>query len=277
MKHEINGPALWKKDLKIPQPSDHKYTRGACLIVGNDCMPGALRLAALAARRIGAGLVRITCKVEDYPILASSAWGDIITPLKTDEECLEWAKDERFKALLWGVGALPQESTRTQTLLLLSTKKPCVLDGGALSSFEGKTETLRGHLHEGVILTPHEGEFLRLFPHLAFLKNREEKAQRAAVEMGTIVVLKGHPTIIASPQGDIIVNTNAPATLATAGTGDVLAGLMVGLLAQGLSHLSAAEAAVWIHGEAAKRKGIGLIAEDLSGEIPAVLQELMGR
>lgn len=277
MKNETNRPALWEKDLKQPHSTDHKYTRGACLVVGNGCMPGALRLAALASRRIGAGLVRITCTVEDHPILASTAWGDIITPLKTEKECLEWAMDERFKALLWGVGAPSQESTRTQALLLLSTKKPCILDGGALSSFEGKTENLRKDLHENVILTPHDGEFLRLFPHLAFLKNKEEKAHKAAVEMGTIVVLKGYHTIIASPQGEVIVNANAPATLATAGTGDVLAGLMVGLLAQGLSPLSVACAAAWIHGEAAKRKGVGLIAEDLSGEIPAVLQGLMGK
>lgn len=94
--------------------------------------------------------------------------------------------------------------------------------------------------------------------------------------MGTTVVLKGHPTLIASPQGDVIVNTNAPATLATAGTGDVLAGLIVGLLAQGLSPLSAAGAAVWIHGEAANHKGLGLIAEDLPNEIPGILQKLMG-
>lgn len=272
--YHLNTPSLWKKDLKEPQPLDHKYTRGACLIVGSGSMPGALRLAALAARRVGAGLVRLTCKVEEYPILASSVWGEIITPLTSAKEFLKWATDDRFKALLWGTGALPKASTQEQALLLLSTKKPCVLDGGALSSFEGKTLKLTSHLHQNVILTPHEGEFLRLFPHLAFLNNKAEKALKAAAEAGAIIVLKGYDTVIASPQGELIINANAPATLATAGTGDVLAGLIVGLLAQGLPPFQAAAAAVWMHGEAASRKGLGLIAEDLLNEIPGVLQLL---
>lgn len=270
----INHPSLWKKDLRDPQPTDHKYSRGACLIVGNGCMPGALRLAAMAARRSGAGLVRITCEDQEYPVLASTAWGDIITPIYRPEELDSWLQDLRFKSFLWGTGALSSEFVRKQTLCLLSTKKACVLDGGALSSFEGQGQTLINHLHENVILTPHEGEFQRLFPHLASLKNKAERALIAAQDSGAIVVLKGHDTMIASPQGKIIINTNAPATLATAGTGDVLAGLIVGFLAHGLSPFQAACAAVWIHGAAATRYGLGLIAEDLLSEIPKVLQDL---
>jgi ADP-dependent NAD(P)H-hydrate dehydratase / NAD(P)H-hydrate epimerase len=270
----VNSPSLWGESLKGPQPVDHKYTRGACLVVGNGCMPGAVRLASLAARRVGAGLVRLMCKVDEYPIFAAIAWGEIVTPVATAQEFLDWTLDERFNALLWGAGALPKDSTREQALLLLSSKKACVLDGGALSSFEGRTSDLTNHLHENVILTPHEGEFHRLFPHLAFLKSKAEKAQKAALEAGAVIVLKGYDTIIASPQGELIINANAPATLATAGTGDVLAGLMVGLLAQDLPPFQAAAAGVWIHGEAASRKGLGLIAEDLPGEIPTVLQLL---
>lgn len=270
----LNQASEWQSCLRKPRPTDHKYTRGACLVVGNGSMPGALRLAAMASRRIGAGLVKITCKSEDYPVLAGTVWGDIIFPVKTAKIFLDCVEDARFKALLWGTGALPKGSTREQALLLLSTKKPCVLDGGALSSFKGKTQMLTKSLHENVILTPHEGEFLSLFPHLAFLKNKAEKARKAALETGAIVVLKGYDTIIASSDGKIIINANAPATLATAGTGDVLAGMMVGLLAQGLPPFQAAAAAVWIHGEAANRKGLGLIAEDLLDQIPAVLQSL---
>ena len=270
----LNSPSLWKDYLREPEPSNHKYARGACLVIGNGSMPGAVRLACLAARRVGAGLVRLICKADEYPIFVSTAWGDIVTPLVSAKEFLDWMMDDRFRALLWGTGALPKESTREQAILLLSTNKPCVLDGGALSSFEGKTLELTSHLHQNVILTPHEGEFLRLFPHLAFLQNKAEKALKAAIEAGAVIVLKGYDTIIASPQGEIIINANAPATLATAGTGDVLAGLMVGLLAQGLPPFQAAGAAVWIHGEAANRKGLGLIAEDLPGEIPSVLQFL---
>lgn len=270
----LNSPSLWNDFIKEPSPSDHKYTRGACLIVGTGSMPGAVRLATRAARRVGAGLVRLMCKAEEYPIFATVAWGEVVTPIKKAKDFLEWTLDSRFHALLWGPGSLPKGSTREQALVLLASKKPCVLDGGALSSFEGKTQELQSHLHENVILTPHEGEFYRLFPHLAFLQNKAEKTRMAAIESGVVIVLKGYDTIIASPNGQIIINGNAPATLATAGTGDVLAGLMVGLLAQGISPFQAAATAVWIHGEAANRVGLGLIAEDLSDQVPAILKLL---
>lgn len=270
----LNGPSLWNDSLKDPQLLNHKYDRGPCLIIGTGCMPGAIRLATLAARRIGAGLLRVICKKEEYPLFATTAWGEIITPITSADEFLKWIEDKNFRALLWGVGTYPHESTREQAIMTLLTKKPCVLDGGALSSFAGKTSELETHIHENVILTPHEGEFLRLFPHLAFLNNKAEKALKAAAEIGAIIVLKGNDTVIASPKGELIINANAPTTLSTAGTGDVLAGMMVSLLAQGLPPFQAAAAAVWIHGEAANHRGLGLIAEDLPGEIPSVLQEL---
>ena len=270
----LNSPYLWNHFLKDPQPSDHKYTRSPCLIVANGCMPGAIRLATLAARRGGAGLVRVICKREEYPLFATMAWGEIITPVCSAEDFLKWTEDEHFTAVLWGTGTHSQESIREQAITILLTQKPCVLDGGALSSFAGKTSELTSHLHKNVILTPHEGEFLRLFPHLAFLKSKAEKALKAAAEAGAIIVLKGYDTVIASPEGELIINANAPATLSTAGTGDVLAGLMVSLLGQGIPPFQAAAAAVWMHGEAASHRGLGLIAEDLLGEIPSVLQEL---
>ncbi len=272
--HYLNSPGLWKTYLHEPNPNDNKYTRGACLVVGWGSMPGAVRLATYASRRIGVGLVRLICKNEEYAIFANTAWGEIVTPVASAKEYFEWAMDKRFKALLWGTGAKPVESTREQALLLLSTKKPCVLDGGALSSFEGEAQALTGHLHKNVVLTPHEGEFIRLFPHHAFLNNKTEKARLAAIEAGAVVVLKGFDTIIASPEGDVVINASAPATLATAGTGDVLAGMIVGFLAQGLPPFYASAAAVWIHGEAASRFGRGLIAEDIAEEIPGVLQDL---
>lgn len=270
----LNSPSLWNGLLKDPQLLDHKYDRGPCLIIATGCMPGAVRLATLAARRVGSGLVRVICKREEYPLFATTAWGEIITPVASAEDFLKWIEDIHFRALLWGTGTYPHDSTREQAITILLTKKPCVLDGGALSSFAGKTSELTSHLHENVILTPHEGEFLRLFPHLAFLKNKTEKALKAAAEAGAVIVLKGNDTVIASPKGELMINANAPSTLSTAGTGDVLAGLMVSLLAQGLPPFQAATAAVWIHGEAGNHRGLGLIAEDLPGEIPAVLQEL---
>jgi NAD(P)H-hydrate epimerase len=271
---QLNDPSLWNNFLQDPQPSDHKYDRSPSLIIATGCMPGAIRLASLAARRGGSGLVRVICKRKEYPLFATTAWGEIITPIGSAEEFLKWVEDKHFRALLWGTGTYPHASIREQAITILLTKKPCVLDGGALSSFAGKTSELTSHLHENVILTPHEGEFLRIFPHLAFLNNKVEKALKAAAEAGAIMVLKGSDTVIASPQGQLIINANAPSTLATAGTGDVLAGLMVSFLAQGVPPFHAAAAAVWIHGEAANHKGLGLIAEDLLGEIPSVLQLL---
>lgn len=271
---QLNDPRLWNHLIKDPQPTDHKYNRGPCLINATGCMPGAIRLASLAARRTGAGIVRVMCKREEYALFATTAWGEIITPVGSAEEFLSWAEDKHFKAILWGAGTLPHESTREQAITILLTKKPCILDGGALSSFEGRTPELTNHLHENVILTPHEGEFLRLFPHLSFLKNKAEKALKASAETGVTIALKGNDTVIASPGGQLIINDNAPPTLATAGTGDILAGMMVSLLAQGIPPFDAAAAAVWIHGEMANRLGIGLIAEDLLSQIPRVLQEL---
>ncbi|MBA3813959.1 MAG: NAD(P)H-hydrate dehydratase [Alphaproteobacteria bacterium] len=273
----LNCPSLWNDFLKEPQPLDHKYSRGPCLIIATGCMPGAIKLASLAARRGGAGLVRVICKREEYPLFATTAGGEIITPVESAEEFLKWVEDKHFCALLCGTGTYTHHSTREQALTVLLTKKPCVLDGGALSSFAGRTSELTSHLHEKVILTPHEGEFLRLFPHLAFLNNKAEKALKAAAEVGAIIVLKGYDTVIASPEGQLIINENAPATLATAGTGDVLAGLITSLLAQEIPPLKAAAAAVWMHGEAASYKGLGLIAEDLLGEIPTVLRLLSER
>lgn len=270
----LNDPIAWVKSVKDPGPCDHKYSRGACLVVATGCMPGAVRLATLAARRAGAGLLRVICKREEYPIYAATAWGEIITPVGSAEEFFEWIDHKNFKSLLWGVGTQASDFAREQALSILLTKKPCVLDGGALSSFADKTAELRDHLHENVVLTPHEGEFHRIFPHLAFLTNKAEKTLKAAVETGAVIVLKGNDTVIAAPHGQIIVNWNAPTTLATAGSGDVLAGMITSLLAQGVPPCQAASAAVWMHGEAANRKGPGLIAEDLPDEIPGVLGEL---
>lgn len=272
--YALNSPILWNEFIKAPNPMDHKYSRGACLVIGTGSMPGAVRLASQSSRRIGAGLVRLMCKEEEYPIFAGAACGEIITPVVRAEEFLNWVMDPHFRSLLWGPGALPKESTREEAVVVLSSKKPCVLDGGALSSFEGNTQELKTYLHEKVVLTPHEGEFHRLFPHLAFLNDKVEKAVKAAIECGSIIVLKGYDTVIASPNGQVHINTNAPSTLATAGSGDVLAGLIAGLLAQEVPPFFAASAAVWIHGEAANRIGLGLIAEDIPEKVPEVLHFL---
>ena len=266
--HE-NAPALWQALLPGPNPADHKYSRGHALVIGGDgAHSGAARLAARAALRAGAGLVTVHAPEDAIPVYASQLTAVMVATTADLDGALA---DERRNALLIGPGCGVSPATRTQALRALSAGKRCVLDADALTAFRDAPGALFAELTPESVLTPHEGEYRRLFAHEG---DRLSRARAAAAECGAVVVLKGADSVIAAPDGRAAINANAPPTLATAGSGDVLAGFILGLLAQGMPAFEAAAAGVWLHGAAAAAFGPGLIAEDLSESLPGVLRSL---
>jgi NAD(P)H-hydrate epimerase len=263
-------------------------------------MTGAGRLAARAALRAGAGLVTVGCPPEALPIYAISMPSAITAPIASEADFAALLADPRKNAVLLGPGNGVGGATRARALAALAAGpqadpgtgpqaglgegprsgpgagRATVIDADALTSFQDRPEALFEAVSEAVagpcVLTPHEGEFRRLFPDLE--GDKLSRARAAAVRSGAVVLLKGADSVIAAPDGRAAINANAPAALATAGTGDVLAGLVVGLLAQGMSSFDAACAAVWLHGAAGAACGPGLIAEDLSEALPGVLGRL---
>ncbi|WP_420404883.1 NAD(P)H-hydrate dehydratase [Nisaea sp.] len=267
-----NGPLLWRATYPKPGAESHKYTRGHAVVSGGP-MTGAGRLAARAARRIGAGLLSVAAAPEDCALYAADAPGAIVLPVEELPDFEAILADPRKNAVLLGPGHGVTGRTGTFSAAALRTGKAVVLDADALTVWAGNAAGL-SHLIKGpVVLTPHEGEFRRLFPGLA--GSKLERARAAARETGAILVHKGPDTVIAAPDGRVAINCNAPAWLATGGTGDVLAGSILGLLAQGMPAFEAAAAAVWINGAAADRFGPGLIAEDLPEQFPALLSALL--
>ncbi len=264
-----NDPRLWRLELRQPSLADHKYVRGHVLVVGGSRMTGAARLVALAARRVGAGLVTIAAPPQAMPVYQAAEAGNIVVPLEGPGAFRGLTADPRRNAFVIGPGAGANPATRQQVTDALATGRTCVLDADALTAFAGNAAAL-----EGAILTPHEGEFARLFPDIGKERGKLERARQAARRAGAVVLLKGADTVVAAPDGRVVINDNAPPWLATAGAGDVLAGMVAGLAAQGMSPFPAAAAAVWMHGAAATRVGPGLIAEDLPATVPAVLSEL---
>ena len=266
-----NHPSLWLDLLPKLTANSNKYTRGHTLIVGGYPLTGASRLSAYAAARVGSGLTTLFVPEVAFAIYAGAMTSIMVKPFGDIETFNQFIHDTRITCFLIGPGAAAHEDTCSQSLQLLATHKPVVLDADALTVFQGALTLLSSHLHDNCVLTPHEGEFKRLF---SLTDNRVESAQLAAKACGAVIVLKGSKTIIAAPNGQTIVNDHAPPTLATGGAGDVLAGLIAGLIAQGMPTFDAACAAVWIHGEAANLYGIGLIAEDLPPLLLQVLKAL---
>lgn len=266
-----NDPVLWRHAFPVLKSDGHKYTRGHALIWGGYPMTGAARLAARGAARMGAGLTTIACDEIALPIYASSLTSIMVAPISNTKQFSSILAEKRFSAFLIGPGAGIGGEIKAKALAMLATNKPVVLDADALNSFQSNPLELDRAIAGSCVLTPHEGEFARLFD---FKGDKESRAIAAAKRCGAIIILKGAQTIIASPNGTAIINTNAPPTLATAGSGDVLSGFVVSLLAQGMDPFLASAAAVWMHGAAAKAFGPGLIAEDLPEILPQVLWEL---
>ena len=273
-----NHPDLWIDVFPLLEQEGNKYTRGHALVWGGWPTTGAARMSARAAARVGAGLTTVAVDVSQgeaaLMVYATALISIMVTPVTELQELDTILEDKRITGLLIGPGAEVGEETRTRVLAMLKSGKPTVLDAGALSSFKEDPQLLFSAIDGVCVLTPHQGEFSRVFPNIDLSSDKLSRARNAAKISGAIVVLKGNDTVIAAPDGRTIINTNAPATLATAGTGDVLAGIILGLLTQGMEPFLATAAAVWLHSEAAANFGTGLLAEDLPDQLPAVLQQL---
>jgi NAD(P)H-hydrate epimerase len=271
-----NDPLLWLSDLPKSHQFNNKYSHGHALISGGYPITGAARLAANAAARVGSGLTTIAIPEVALPIYGVSLLSIMLEVITTSVDFERLLADKRYTAFLIGpgsgVGVADFNVIRTRVLAMLATKRPTVIDADAISCFRDDPQILFKSIVGPCVITPHEGEFSRLFD----LKgDKLMRARFAARISGAIIVLKGCDTVIAAPDGRVIINTNAPPTLATAGTGDVLSGIILGLLAQGMDPFLASAAAVWLHGAAANDLGIGLISDDLPEAIPAVLRHLI--
>ncbi|HYC04458.1 MAG TPA: NAD(P)H-hydrate dehydratase [Azospirillaceae bacterium] len=267
-----NGPGLWTHPW--PRLDGHKYARGHALVLGGGVMTGAARLAARAALRAGAGLVTVAAPASAVPIYAQSLAALIVQPADDASAFEALLDDPRRNAVLLGPGAGPDGILRDAVRAALDRGKACVLDADVFAAFAGDLAALKPGLGPHCLLTPHEGEFTRLFPGLG--GSKLERARAAARLSGACVLLKGADTVVAHPDGRAAINRNAPPDLATAGSGDVLAGFAAGLMAQGLDGFEAGCGAAWLHGETGRAAGPGLVADDLPEALPAILRRLRG-
>ncbi|SET03781.1 NAD(P)H-hydrate dehydratase [Oceanicella actignis] len=276
-------------DKAAAGPRAHKYVHGHALVLAGGCgKGGAARLAARAALRVGAGLVTVAPPPEALAENAARLDAVMLRPVADAEALRRALADRRINALALGMGLGADARARALTLAALESGRAATLDADALGAFAADPAPLFAALRPDCVLTPHEGEFARLFPDLAERLrapalagpafSRLDAAREAARRAGATVLLKGPDTVIASPDGAALVHLaagpRAAPWLATAGAGDVLAGLIAGLAARGFAPLEAAAAAAWLHVEAALRVGPGLIAEDLPEALPAVLRAL---
>ena len=270
-----NDSALWLKDFPLPSAESHKYSRGHAVIFGGAQRTGAACLAAYAAQRAGAGLVSITSQPQTTAIYSQYRASVMIDEWATIDDLKTLLRDERRNAICIGPGAGLTDGMMETIQAVLSFDKCAVIDADVFSAFKETPKDLFAKLSPNKhVLTPHEGEFTRLFGNVE--GNKLERARKASKTANAIVVLKGADTVIAAPDGTAVINSNAPATLATAGSGDVLAGLITGLIAQGMSPFMAASAGVWLQGETAQIFGLGLTAEDIIHHLPQTLNRLFG-
>lgn len=277
-----NDPMLWGSRFPIPKPEGHKYSRGhAAVVSGGPSTTGAARLAARGALRAGAGLVTIASPRDALAVNATASLAVMVRPVDGAGALAEFLADKRRNAVVLGPGGGVGAAMRDQVRAALQSETAVVLDADALTSFADDPERLFADIAarggRNTVLTPHEGEFSRLFSQIknnSEVHGKLEKARAAARASGAVVLLKGPDTVVAAPEGRASIGDNAPAWLATAGSGDVLAGMIAALLAQGMPAFEAASAAVWLHGEAAGACGPGLISEDLPEALPGVYRRL---
>ncbi len=271
-----NAPALWSDALREHSQLQHKYTRGHSVVVsGGSTRTGAARLAARAALRSGSGLVTLASPPEALAVNAAHLTAVMLRRIDDADALTALLEDRRFTAVALGPGLGLTEHQQALVLAALAAPQPTVLDADALTAFADGPDRLFAAIAAAptpVVLTPHEGEFARLFPESGD-GTKLDRATAAARRSGAVVILKGPDTVIAAPDGRAAINANAPPWLATAGSGDVLTGIVIGLLAQGVPAWKAACAAVWLHGAAGSVAGPGLTAEDLDAALRMVIRD----
>lgn len=274
-----NRPGLWS--LPALPEEGHKYDRGHAIIVsGPATRTGAARLAARGALRVGAGLVSLASPVDALTVNAAHLTAIMLLPMNGAEGLTAILADKRHNAVGLGPALGGGEDSAVLVEAALASPAAVVIDADGLTCFAARPERLFNAIKKRrapVVLTPHEGEFARLFPSLAKVESKLERARQAASASAAVVVLKGPDTVVAAPDGRAAIADNAPPALATAGSGDVLTGMVTGLLAEGMAGYEAACAAVWMHGAAGQVIGRGLIAEDLPEALPAVFAEIEQR
>jgi hydroxyethylthiazole kinase-like uncharacterized protein yjeF len=271
-----NDPDLWRHRFPWPSTASHKHSRGQVIVVSGEMWStGAARLSARGALRIGAGLVTLLSPPDALLVNAAHLEAVMLRPFDTDVELEAAATD--VDAAVIGPAAGVDEATVSNLFALARTGAAIVIDADALTAFRDDPEELFSVLDRDDVLTPHPGEFERVFPGvLKAVPERVTAARQASAKAHAVVLLKGPDTVIAAPDGRCAVNMNGSPWLATAGSGDVLTGFIAGLIAQGMDSFEAACAGVWIHAEAATLHGPGLISEDLPGLAPQVLRTLRG-
>jgi len=275
----VNEPALWLRHFPWPKPQGHKYARGHAVVMSGPAFStGAARLGAIGALRSGAGLVTVASPRDAVAVNASQLTAIMVRSVDDTKGLAALLADQRKNAVLIGPGVGVGAGTKDLVLAALASDAAVVLDADALTSFAPKADELFAAICSRgapVALTPHDGEFARLFGSLGE-GGKVVATRAAAARSGAIVLLKGSDTVVAAPDGRASINATSSPWLATAGTGDVLAGMVIGLLAQRMKPFAAVSAAVWMHGRAAQLFGPGLISEDLPKMLPAVLQGLAG-
>lgn len=268
-----NSSSLWLNHFPWPKQETHKYLRGHCLILGGKKQTGATKLAAKGALRSGSGVVTLACTQDVMSEYANYLPSLLVEKILDTSNFKDLLLEKKVDSVLLGPAAGVNLQLRERVLLTLGFKKPCVLDADALSVFENKPDLLFDAIASPCILTPHLGEFQKLFPDLK--EGTIENVQKAALRSNAIVILKGHKTIIASPETNkVAINNNGLPFLATAGSGDVLAGIIASLLSQKLTAWLASLIGVWVHAECSNEFGPGLISDDIPDLIPKVLQKL---
>src|SRR5580658_9351011 len=280
----VNAPAVWRGTLPRANAESHKYARGAVLVLsGSAHRTGAARLAARAALRSGAGIVTLASPPDAVAVNSAHLTAVMVAPFASTSEFEALLADERRRAIALGPGAGVGPALRklvAAALVRPAERRTIVLDADALTNFAGDAARLKALVARGghaAVMTPHEGEFARLFdgaPEVRLDDDKLTRARAAARFMGAVVLIKGVDTVVAAPDGRATIGFDLPPWLATAGSGDVLAGLVSGLAAQGMPPFEAASAAVWMHGACGRALGEGLIAEDLPEALPGVMRGL---